>query len=210
MAGITEMGGTNCDDDNQKMVWPLKMTFDNSLTWHYDESTNPASGAVDFESVVLHEIGHSIGLIHTVNTGNVMYPELNAPKKVALTMDDLEGGIFCQNRSLINLPPNPPSTCGYKLLPLTEDCNITTNLNETYVENNITIYPNPFNSTINVETAIPNNSNVTVLSVEGRVIHTEEMQGNSISIPLPNLQKGVYILKVRQNELVFIHKIIKQ
>lgn len=209
MAGITEMGGTNCDDDNQKMVWPLKMTFDNSLTWHYDEGTNPSSGAIDFESVALHEIGHSIGLIHTNNAANVMYPELNVPKKIDLTGDDLEGGMFCQGRSLIDLPPNPPSTCGYNLLPLTEACEISTNITEDYVDIYFSIYPNPFSAAINIEIVDPNGI-VTIFTVEGRIIYTEEIKDNSVSIHLPDTQAGVYFVEVRQQESVFVQKIVKQ
>lgn len=45
-------------------VWGGAITFDNdgSTNWHFDHETTPTLGEVDFYSIALHEIGHSLGL----------------------------------------------------------------------------------------------------------------------------------------------------
>ncbi|MBK6331245.1 MAG: matrixin family metalloprotease [Bacteroidetes bacterium] len=103
------------------------MAYRNHLrqqVFHGISQLQAPNNKIDFESAALHEIGHALGLIHTSNDPNIMYPTLdNGANKRSLTGDDLEGGQFCQTRSLVTIPQ---SGCGIELLPLAEDCNIPT------------------------------------------------------------------------------------
>lgn len=42
--------------------WGGSVAFDDSVNWHFDLLTDPASNQFDFFSVALHEIGHLLGL----------------------------------------------------------------------------------------------------------------------------------------------------
>jgi hypothetical protein len=53
-------------------AWGGSISFDNdgSTDWHFDPSTASSGGEVDFYSIALHEIGHSLGLSLNFNQWN--------------------------------------------------------------------------------------------------------------------------------------------
>lgn len=57
-----------------------------------DATGSPTGGAIDLESVVLHELGHWLPLNHMANTNAVMYAVLGAGmRKTVLNSDDIAG-----------------------------------------------------------------------------------------------------------------------
>jgi hypothetical protein len=67
---------------------PLPLHFDDSEQW----ADGAVSGAIDVESVALHEIGHTIGLMHSNAADAVMNPAIPASTlKRNLTPDDIDG-----------------------------------------------------------------------------------------------------------------------
>ena len=206
LAGFTHLNIANCGLDDQKLIWPTEITFDNSLSWHFT-TASPPNNKIDFESAALHEIGHALGLIHTSNDPNIMYPTLdNGANKRSLTGDDLEGGQFCQTRSLVTIPQ---SGCGIELLPLAEDCNIPTHTLELLAESNIYVYPNP---TINNLYISSDNLDYS--------FSIYDMQGQRIAGPIiPNstrftfstatLSSGIYLVIIEKGNQIFNLKISK-
>lgn len=71
-----------------------------SVNWEYGHGT-PSRGEVDFESVVLHELGHGHQLGHTRVSGAVMYPSISSgtTNRNLATVDD-DGGDYCQSKSV--------------------------------------------------------------------------------------------------------------
>ncbi len=64
--------------------------FDDSETWTL--SLNPSQSEVDLRSVLLHELGHSLGLNHSRLNSAVMYAYFDyGSKKYELTRDDING-----------------------------------------------------------------------------------------------------------------------
>ncbi|CAI9109243.1 OLC1v1009028C1 [Oldenlandia corymbosa var. corymbosa] len=66
--------------------------LDGSELWAVDENTLKLEGAVDLESVAVHEIGHVLGLRHSTVKNAVMFPYTPIQKrKVNLSKDDVDG-----------------------------------------------------------------------------------------------------------------------
>ena len=83
------------------------------LPIHFDDSENSwaigsVAGALDVETVALHEIGHILGLDHSTVPGSVMWPSmgLNTIFRV-LTQDDIDGVQACYGR---RFPARPGAT----------------------------------------------------------------------------------------------------
>jgi len=50
-------------DDTEVAPWGGVMSFDNTVTWNFDDETGPGAGAgeYDFRTVAIHELGHVFG-----------------------------------------------------------------------------------------------------------------------------------------------------
>lgn len=60
---------------------------DTSETWSV--AAVPAAGTRDLEAVLLHEIGHAVGLVHNANQHSVMFANYNGPVR-ALSQFDID------------------------------------------------------------------------------------------------------------------------
>jgi hypothetical protein len=77
----------------------------------------------------------------------------------------------------------------------------------------MTIYPNPFKSEINIEISgrIEEYTHLTIYSKAGTLIHQEELYSRKkISLDLPNLQKGVYYLTIYGFNGIMTKTIVKK
>ena len=69
---------------------PGDVHFNNALTWSDDAADSTADADFDFQTVALHGLGHSLGLLHSNAPGAVMNP-FYAGGRRALTADDVGG-----------------------------------------------------------------------------------------------------------------------
>lgn len=81
------------------------------VNWHFGAG-NPGGSQTDFESLVLHEMGHAFSLTHINNTSAPMYYFINAgtTRRAFLAGADFDGAQFAHNSSLSYNPPIIP--CG--------------------------------------------------------------------------------------------------
>ncbi|MFC2115150.1 T9SS type A sorting domain-containing protein [Bacteroidota bacterium] len=73
----------------------------------------------------------------------------------------------------------------------------------------ISIYPNPIEDLLTIETYIPQHLSIEISSLNGQLIYSREMEGSSHQIDLSSLQRGVYFITVRSKDFVRTEKIIK-
>jgi|UniRef100_A0A804PPN1 hypothetical protein len=78
-----------------------------------DVSRSSATGAVDLESVAVHEIGHLLGLGHSSVPDAIMYPTIRTgTRKVELEADDVQGiqSLYGSNPNFKGATPTSPAT----------------------------------------------------------------------------------------------------
>ncbi len=81
--------------------------------------------------------------------------------------------------------------------------------NNSFLSENISVYPNPTTGSLNIEAE--NASKVQVVSLLGQLVKEEELKIENKKIDISTLQNGVYFLKVYDNnKLIGTTKIIKE
>jgi PKD repeat protein len=82
-------------------------------------------------------------------------------------------------------------------------------------QDNISIYPNPANNTVNLEftKAISGNAKIEISDITGRLVSTQVLsasEGKTIPIDISSMAAGMYIMKVTTGTNVYFDKFIKQ
>ena len=91
--------------------------------------------------------------------------------------------------------------------------NGTTRVNDIPDNDRITTYPNPVKDNLYLKLNDTNSSRIiiTIISADGALIKEMSTAGNELlTIPLSDLSKGIYILKVKSEDMVYQTKFIKQ
>lgn len=82
--------------------------LDSDELWQADIRSTRNPAAIDLQSVVLHEIGHIIGLGHSADPDAIMYPSISPlESKVTLAPDDVAGAQVLYGANP-NYDPNAP------------------------------------------------------------------------------------------------------
>jgi len=75
---------------------------------------------------------------------------------------------------------------------------------------NWNVYPVPFSSEVTVTTAEYISGSVLVLDAAGQMVYQTNFNGNSVQLPLTNLQAGIYFVQLSGAQGTFTRKIIKK
>lgn len=78
--------------------------------------------------------------------------------------------------------------------------------------NAFTITPNPFTSTIAISAPIQlDMANIEIIDMNGKLIYSDNVDAlNELNIDLPNLPKGMYLLKVKAEQGEVNRKLLRQ
>ncbi len=89
-----------------------------------------------------------------------------------------------------------------------KDCSSTTGIEKSGLTE-LSIYPNPTNTLLTIETENPDHYSINITSLNGQLIFSTRMEGTSHQIDLSSFQKGVYFITVRSEDFVTKKKMIK-
>jgi len=138
-----------------------------------------------------------------------------------LTVLDVSNNTALIELSISNMPslievcvwemPFPPvgvevDTTGSPNVYFTTDC--TTGIDENPISE-LSIYPNPTNNLLTIETDNPKQQSVEITSLNGQLLHSTEMEGTTHQIDLSSFQNGVYFITIRSKDFIITSKIIK-
>ncbi len=76
--------------------------------------------------------------------------------------------------------------------------------------NEISIYPNPTKNWLTIRTAALVNAKLFIYDISGRLVITQNLEGNLNTISVKQLQTGAYILKIEDHNKVQTQRFIKQ
>ncbi len=73
----------------------------------------------------------------------------------------------------------------------------------------LSIYPNPTNNLLTIETDQSDHYLIKINSLNGQLVYKGEMEGSSFQIDLSQFQKGVYFISIKSKHFVTTRKVIK-
>lgn len=96
-SGCLTGGGTGAD----WFVIEIDVVVNDDFNWYYDDTLPVPGSQYDFETVILHELGHGHQLGHVIDAVQVMHYAIGpGSAKRALSPTDLEGGTYVMTKSL--------------------------------------------------------------------------------------------------------------
>jgi hypothetical protein len=196
----------------------INQYFLNSFQYDTTGSENISPGLIDFFSVILHEIGHAHLLHHVGDQTDLMYyansrGPISAPnRKINFTNNNLNGGDEIVTRSSIQ---NYGLICNYNLpiIPITKNCRTTGLFNIETKNDNIKIYPNPFeeNISIQLKSAKSEYVNIIIQNLLGQTFSELKVLlvngENEINLPV-ELKNGIYLINISGNNISYTAKLI--
>ena len=116
---------------------------------------------------------------------------------------------FSTTKSAIEIPLN----AGENFIEISTDKLCQGLFTDEISQNNMTVYPNPSSSTINISTGTNSNSlvNITIISSLGTVVYSKDFNNpdKTINLDINTLNTGIYIIKVTTDNSTKQQKFIK-
>lgn len=200
---------SGCSNDD----WYIEeqdLLFRKSNQWHFGDDAIPTN-KIDFQSVVMHELGHAHQLAHVINQSDLMHYSIsNGVQKRSIETLNLEAAQWIMSKS------QESDICNKKKMQLldSELCN-----DENFGFFNTVIYPNPFTEFLNIDFYLSKNDklSVSLFDVTGKLVarynNENALKGFfPLVFDVPNhlISAGIYILKIEIGEEKMVKKLIKQ
>lgn len=174
----------------------IDLLFREVLNWHADEEA-PSNQEYDFETVVLHELGHAQQLSHVVNSDDLMYYSLAKGESkrqpaefnrtaIAAWFSHSESWNSCNYATMRRIPA---SVCNDLSFGFYDPA----------------VYPNPFSGNLFIDFFLTDAGNISlqIFDLRGRMVFEFQDYGNQagkssmiIDVESMSLRAGLYLLKL--------------
>ena len=200
---------SQCQTSSSNWIWisvEMDMLISKKINWEYGPDS-ATKFEYDFESAILHELGHGHQLAHVINPNDIMnYSIKNGEAKRILQPINIAAGNDVMSRS------TSKTYCSYKpILALTTDnCD---DLYEVNTDEPFAAYPNPTSGFFNISTNGANqNLTIECFNLQGDLMQTWNITNVSYftSLDLSELPSGLYILRTNTGQETAYTKVIIQ
>jgi len=187
--------------------------------WYFGKGKVP-DGKAKFRYVLMHELGHSLGLGHVNEIGQTMYPTVTfLPSNNWNERDSITTEEKLAISHYVKLSQDFTFRgCGISPLSKISNCvdvyGLTSVIENASKEGQFNIYPNPGNGKFNIEIANRSSHtiNLEIYNLLGERIleKTDLSKVNYYEINITDYPKGIYLVKINDGENVYTERIIKQ
>ena len=165
---------------NSVLYWhttEIDMEFDDALnnaSWNFGPA-NPANNQYDFESVVLHEMGHALLLAHVIDENKIMHRFItNGATKRSPSTDEMAAVAAVNTRSTTNT-----NMCGF--FALTQPGNVTVSVNGDSGTGTLRQAVNDVCNSDTIVFSLPSSSTITLTGGEIAITSDMKIFGNDIN-----------------------------
>lgn len=190
-------------------VTGFEIEMNSDTQWDYDTTGNIAQNKFSYYSVLLHELGHAHQLDHVLNNNS----ELMRPSIATGQYRTFSPNLFAGTDDVINY--NQTHTyinCDYSPMVFGNPFCSTNSVNEHAIENDFSIYPNPFTNSFTIDLNNPKTEKVEIFiyNILGETIyHSIQNNQNIVTINLENISQGTYIVAIKTNNEIVSKKLLK-
>lgn len=175
----------------------IDMSFSSDANWNFSTAQS-LPGQYDFQSVMLHELGHAHQLGHIINSSGVMHPSIsNGVTKRSLASVDVNGGNFVMNGS------TSPNACGPTPMLELNSSNCSTAVAYKPSEKPVLIaFPSPGSGSLSIHVSGLTSFALRLFDMQGKMIYSNEVMDASqlFQINLDHLSTGIHLVAVQSDK----------
>ncbi len=197
-------GGYNSNNELIAYVTGFDIGFKSTVNWNYSSSA-PTATQFDFESTVLHELGHGLQLHHVIAPNELMHYY----KGVGSSFRTITTGALTGAKDIINrdLRVNLTNVAQNITLFDTSTCSLATS---SFTQNNFLIYPNPSTGLFTIQSELVGFLEVAIVNLTGETICQSISNEGKLIVDIRHVASGVYFIKVKNKDGLVTKKIVKE
>lgn len=190
-------------------VTGFEIEINSDTSWDYSlNSVSPTK--FSYYSVLIHELGHAHQLKHVLNAEY----ELMRPTIALGQSRTFSPNLFAGTDDVINFnATNNYINCDQSPMVFGEPDCTTNSITESLIDEDVFVYPNPFNEQITVDfnSNYVSETEVKIYNLLGKVVYSSHYKSiqQPIILNLKNINKGIYLLKIRTGDRIIDKRIIK-